>query len=362
MKSFTFRQYRRSPKEDPKESAGESKDKDNATYLKRREQVRRAQRTHRERKEAYIKSLENEVLQLRTNEAKILQETRGLYTEVGRLKRILEHHGIPYAASQDYSLPSQLSDSPNAPSLSSVSILSNPHQQQQLHIGGPEQRGSSPFYLTESDGSPPTGSSKSPRRKRSFFRSRGRSDTESNEDSSTSGQGLSTTNQLTISASNLSLRDMDQTNVGMEFVLTLEAPCLHHTQGDPHEPHLPSGHALTASAPLLFQNPTQPVITTSTKSPSWEAPHLGLEKLLNLSSNFELSDELTPVQAWHQIRSHPDFESIEVPSLRRLTEDMLKHVKCYGFGAVIDTETFEGLVGNLFGGQGFNFGFMGAVV
>jgi hypothetical protein len=52
-------------------------------------------RTHRERKEAYIKSLESEVIQLRANEARILQETKALYSEVSALKRLLEHNGIP---------------------------------------------------------------------------------------------------------------------------------------------------------------------------------------------------------------------------------------------------------------------------
>jgi hypothetical protein len=124
----------------------------------------------------------------------------------------------------------------------------------------------------------------------------------------------------------------------MEFVLSLEAPCLHHTQGDPHEPHAPTGHALTATAPLLFQAPSQPVPTTSPsnstsshRTPVWETPNLGLEKLLSLSQNIELSDELTPVQAWNQIRCHPDFDAVDVGGLRRLTEDMLKHVKCYGY-------------------------------
>jgi hypothetical protein len=51
-------------------------------------------RTHRERKEAYTKSLELEVVQLRANEAKILQETKRLYTELTALKRLLAENGI----------------------------------------------------------------------------------------------------------------------------------------------------------------------------------------------------------------------------------------------------------------------------
>ncbi|KAF2116509.1 hypothetical protein BDV96DRAFT_572268 [Lophiotrema nucula] len=383
MKNFSFRQYRRSPKEDtPKDPAGDSKDKDNAQYLKRREQVRRAQRTHRERKEHYIKSLENEVLQLRTNEAKIVQETRNLYTEINRLKRLLDQHGILYGQAQGYSLPEQpLSDSSSAPSLSSISVVSNPRTHgQQLHIGGFGGSGpntSNQFYLSESDGSPPSGStlessSKGLRKKLSFFGRRGHSDSEPSEGGgdfntfSIPGQGPTSVDVsgLSASASALNLRDVDQTNLGMEFVLTLEAPCLHHTQGEPgsssSQAAAPTGHTLTATAPLLFQNPTQPVDTSSTHSAPWDTTSLSLEKLLSLSSNFELSDEITPVQAWHQIRSHPDFDGVGVNGLKRLTEDMLKHVKCYGFGAVIETEIFAGLARNLFpGGGGFDWSFYG---
>ncbi|KAF2659381.1 hypothetical protein K491DRAFT_689253 [Lophiostoma macrostomum CBS 122681] len=357
MKNFTFRQYRRSPKEDPKDSApGDPKDKDNAAYLKRREQVRRAQRTHRERKEAYIKQLENEVLQLRTNEAKILTETRTLAFDIARFKKILDHHGIPHDHPSGYVTPPQTSGISPTGSTSSIGIFTNPLGQQQLHFPslGSQHSGGTEFYLSESDGSQGAESHKAPRRKLSFFRSRDRSESGSNADSG--GPAASTTDLSALSApiSNLSLGDMDQTNLGMEFVLSLEAPCLHHTQGDPHEPHTPTGHALTATAPLLFQAPTQPVPTTGTAHPPrWDTPHLGLEKLLELSQNIELEDELTPVQAWNQIRCHPDFDAVDVGGLRRLTEGMLKHVKCYGFGAVIETEVFGNLVGNLFqGGSG----------
>lgn len=58
---------------------------------------------------------------------------------------------------------------------------------------------------------------------------------------------------------------------------------------------------------------------------------MSLEKLLELSSNFELDDELTPIQAWNQLRMHPNFEGLEVNGLKRLTQDMLKHVKCHGY-------------------------------
>ncbi len=56
-------------------------------------------RTHRERKEAYVASLEAEVVQLRANETRILHETKTLYAEVRALKKLLESNGIPIPTS-----------------------------------------------------------------------------------------------------------------------------------------------------------------------------------------------------------------------------------------------------------------------
>jgi len=58
---------------------------------------------------------------------------------------------------------------------------------------------------------------------------------------------------------------------------------------------------------------------------------MSLEKLLELSSNFELTDELTPVQAWHLIRSHPSFEAMEITRLKTLTQELLNHIECHGY-------------------------------
>lgn len=62
-------------------------------------------RTHRERKEAYTKGLENEVVQLRANEARIMQETKELYAEIRLLKNTLRQNGIsvPNTGQQGFS-------------------------------------------------------------------------------------------------------------------------------------------------------------------------------------------------------------------------------------------------------------------
>ena len=78
---------------------------------RRQELNRQAQRTHRERKEAYIKSVEAEVLHVKDLYAKTIQERNQALAEVSRLKDILSAHGIPYelqtpSTSYDSSMPS----------------------------------------------------------------------------------------------------------------------------------------------------------------------------------------------------------------------------------------------------------------
>jgi hypothetical protein len=120
------------------------------------------------------------------------------------------------------------------------------------------------------------------------------------------------------------VKSMD-TNVGID---RLEAPCLGHIQGNPNQPDLPSGHALTASAPLLFLSGSENAVAA--KTTDWQAPNALLERLLTLSASVIPSGEISPVQAWNYIIQNPDFPNLEVDRMRTLTEKMLKEVKCHG--------------------------------
>lgn len=83
-----------------------------------------------------------------------------------------------------------------------------------------------------------------------------------------------------------------------------------------------------ASATLIYPEPT-PMSTDS--GAGWKAPPEIIQRLLTLSSQLALKDELTPVQAWTLIQQHPDFGKIEDYRLKTLTEKLLKHVRCYGY-------------------------------
>lgn len=54
-------------------------------------------RTHRERKELYIKALEQEVLRLKENFSTVSQDKESLAEENRQLKRLLAQHGIPWS-------------------------------------------------------------------------------------------------------------------------------------------------------------------------------------------------------------------------------------------------------------------------
>ncbi|OCK76870.1 hypothetical protein K432DRAFT_334922 [Lepidopterella palustris CBS 459.81] len=362
MKNFTFRQYRRSPKSTEDSQKAGSDDnaqnpKENNAYLKRREQVRKAQRTHRERKEAYIKSLEYEVLQLRANEAKIMNETKSLYTEIGKLKGILTAHGIELPSNQI-----NISDAYNTPfgdalpaTNASVGIRQNARKEQQIHMlnaaGNAFQPGDD-FFLSLSDSFTDGSASSPPSRWNMFSRKKDNRTTESSTGNGFSSFPASSPHNgnsgSTSAASPSSLRELDLTSVGTEFVLTLESPCLHHSQGDPRDLENPSGHALSLSSTLLFQSPAAPV-PTNTEGATWEVPSLGLERLLELSSKIDLDGEVTPIQAWNLIRQHPMFEDMGVDVLRKLTERLRKEVRCFGFGAVIEQFAFENIMSETFG-------------
>jgi hypothetical protein len=70
---------------------------DSKPALTRRQELnRQAQRTHRERKELYIKALEQEVLRLKENFSMVSRDKETLAEENRQLKQLLAQHGIPW--------------------------------------------------------------------------------------------------------------------------------------------------------------------------------------------------------------------------------------------------------------------------
>jgi hypothetical protein len=86
-----------------------------------------------------------------------------------------------------------------------------------------------------------------------------------------------------------------------------------------------NGHALTMQAALLAQAPNLG------QQSSWELPAIELDRLLSLSSALDLSGEVTPVQAWSRIRSHPGFYRLTPWGLQALTQAIAEKIGCFGY-------------------------------
>jgi len=64
-----------------------------------------------------------------------------------------------------------------------------------------------------------------------------------------------------------------------------------------------------------------------------------LSVLMDLSKQLNLDGEITPVMAWGMVTAHPRFHELDAADFQRLGEELLRKVRCYGFGAVM--ENFE---------------------
>ena len=58
-----------------------------------------------------------------------------------------------------------------------------------------------------------------------------------------------------------------------------------------------ASHTLLTYAPKDLSGPA-----------SWKVPGADIQRLLNMSNNFQLQGEITPVQAWYKLRTHARFE------------------------------------------------------
>ncbi|KAF2834344.1 hypothetical protein M501DRAFT_1001219 [Patellaria atrata CBS 101060] len=330
MKKFSFRQYQATKKDGQLSKVG-SED----TSSRRREQLRKAQKTHRERKEAYIRFLENEVLQLRANETNLFQKAQALNAELGRLRKMLAEYGVDMdPTTQSSLLQSNVEPVPSV----AVSIRANIFGGKQLHV---EDANSNVQYHDFSFSPSQSSVVSSPN---SGILDLLRWDKQQISRQETHLQPIYQPFS-TSGSTNLSICDL--TITGIEFVLTLESPCMAHVQGNPHDHFNSTGHSITVSSQLLSQAPTP--VEELTPSTTWEQSKVGLERLLEISAHLDLQGEVTPVQAWDYIKAHPYFCYGEIDCLRKLTAWLLKEAKCHGFGVVIDKtileeKTFEAFV------------------
>ncbi|KAK8243938.1 hypothetical protein HDK90DRAFT_408052 [Phyllosticta capitalensis] len=289
---------------------------DSKPALTRRQELnRQAQRTHRERKEMYIKALEQEVLRLKDLFAATAQERDAIAEENRRLKELLAAHGIAYDA--------------NSPSGG-------------FRMGGTSSydgssRGSvSGSYHT---GSASTGYTSPP----PSIPQRGAANM--------AMPGMAPSHPGALPQNN----GMNYDQIGIDFVLTLEKPCMDHMQfllvrSQDSEAEV-SGHALMTTCP-----PHSHIANTPKEQYPHKMPDVGtgdLMKLLDLSNRLPVMEgEMTPVMAWASILTHPRLAELTSDDFAHMKEDLLAKVRCYGFGAVIEEFEVRDALSNVLAAKG----------
>ncbi|KAL6711847.1 hypothetical protein ACN47E_002890 [Coniothyrium glycines] len=278
---------------------------DSKPALTRRQELnRQAQRTHRERKELYIKALEQEVIRLKDTFAATSRERDAFAEENRRLRELLLAHGISIDLSSPTNGIGHMASSTYGSSSGSVS-------------------GYGPGSTSTGYTSPPS------------LQHRG-----STSHDITGSQPL-TMQQQAQSTQPHQQNGMDYDQIGIDFVLTLERPCMDHMQFLMVRAHdadeTISGHALMATAPPDAHIANCPQEKYPHQMPDVKMPDL--MKLLDLSNRLPLDGEITPIMAWAKILQDENFRELTKDDFGVIKEELLAKVRCYGFGAVL--EEFE---------------------
>ncbi|EXJ69797.1 uncharacterized protein A1O5_06868 [Cladophialophora psammophila CBS 110553] len=303
-------------------------------------------RTHRDRKATYVKTLEAEVAKLRARDSAHEAQIQACRNTIRRLKELIKYHKIP--------LPLDLASDPHIQSpQATIELLGFPDSRtQRIRAQMPPETDSG--FL----GFPPS---------QNILTSPDLPYGTLHSGSTTSSSDLFS--GLTISEAPTSLhapsiysqappfppistpmqhpQGLGATQVGVDFVLALEHVCLEH-----HAAHATAddgtGHEMMLMSPIMWHSPARPqpaltaassrqpaVATAATESglPSgtrWSVPAVELEKLLDFSDKLSLEGEITPVEAWQRVRQHPNFGNLTRDGLEALKATLLPEVHCYG--------------------------------
>jgi len=283
---------------------------DSKPALTRRQELnRQAQRTHRERKEMYIKALEQEVLRLKEVFGQTTRERDAFAEENKRLREILAAHGIQW----DHASPGPALNRMGSSFGGSTSSLSGSYAPGSASTGytSPPNMPSRP---------PPPLPPGAPFDQQQMQQHQHQ-------------QGL----------------DYDQ--IGIDFVLTLERPCMDHMQflmvrsTDSEEAEI-SGHALMATCPPQSHINDHPEEKYPHKMP--DIGPADLVRLLDLSNRLPLDGEITPIMAWASIRQHPRAQELTPKDFATMKEELKGKIRCYGFGAVLEEFEVRDALQNIF--------------
>ncbi|KAJ5926204.1 hypothetical protein N7516_007977 [Penicillium verrucosum] len=333
---------------------------DSKPALTRRQELnRQAQRTHRERKEQYMRALETEVSRLReayTTEiaeanASVQQHKELMHSireENEILKEILTASGIQYEADLERRRAERppmmaFQSSPLTAAGSSTASQSAPlAHSASNHNTTPAttiSSGMSPRAngMDHSEISPAIGYTSH----QQVYHA-GAGEHSMNMDHSSCAP-VDTMQPMPITRGGVFETDPQ---LQVDFILTLEGPCREHTDylcrrsvTEADDEDMPfSGHALMATCP-----PPSYIAKTTHEQPyphkAPDLPHANLSTLLNLSRQLVTEGQITPIMALQCLKNHELYPTLRRDDIKIIMDTLNTKVRCYGFGAVV--EDFE---------------------
>ncbi|TGJ87805.1 hypothetical protein E0Z10_g969 [Xylaria hypoxylon] len=328
----------------------------------RRQQVRNAQRQHRQRKANYTKQLEMDITNLRDDIARVEQEVETLRNQNGAIRSQLTLGDQAAPVAVDVPLVDTV-DMAFSTSLAPDYTVSIDMFE---HLGTPA------FHVSRASTSLPDTSSKA-------TSSYAAETLSSATPASTVGTSLEDVAMMEMTLS------QDQTDQAINFILALEHCCWNHIQkscfghhGHPDqnsqpkrpdcnesEPENLNGHALMATT-LALQSAPSAVFTgindlqqqlasapsAETAAPlAWSSKALTLTNLRRLAGTLNSSDtELAPVQAWFELASRYGVAiATDSAVLEKLKRKLAGEVRCVVFGAAVQRDIFEAALENVIG-------------
>jgi hypothetical protein len=309
----------------------------------RRAQVRKAQIQHRQRKANYVKQLEIDVARIRDLIADAQREAQALRKENSAMKARLQKRPAAPVKTVEIPVPVPL-----------------PAEEQPLFVMDTIDSGYGPGLeeITMTLDFDDTMNAPSFRISSSPSSSHYESSNQSLYFSDTTSPGIPDTTP-------------GQTQEAINFILALEHICRDHFHPSPGK--IP-GHSLMASALALRTAPPEIFTAASRTSPllrsprpadvppqgecSWQATGLTLHSLYGLACSISDAElELTPVQAWFELMGrYPPEVLLREDVLGALKRELAPVVKCPHFGAVMEREAYESVVGRVLGDVGVEDG------
>ncbi|KAI0858590.1 hypothetical protein F4860DRAFT_299985 [Xylaria cubensis] len=359
---------------------GQTEPSPEAKAKERRQQVRKAQRQHRQRKANYTKQLEMDITKLRDDIAKVEQEVENLRNQNVTIRSQLGSGG-------DQTVPTAV-DPPVVGTMDpAFSTFLAPDYTISLDIS--EFLGTPAYQVRRASSSLPDSSSKTTSPPATETLS-------GTTPASTIGTSLE---DIVMMEATLSEEQIDR---AINFILALEHCCWDHidqTCFEHHSQHCDSsqppagmscprvlagmalsaaddeeveaeddaalnGHALMAtslalqSAPFdVFarmsdpQPPTRTTTATEGSAVEWRSRTLTLTNLRRLARSLNSSDsELAPVQVWFELVSlYGVAVATDAAVLRELNRELVGEVHCVQFGAAVQRDVFENVLEKVIG-------------